>query len=98
MTADSTDPTINIDRCYCEQKPFEELLTLARSEQLGLLELSRRTGCGTHCGWCIAYLRQALLTGETMFHYLLPKEELPDQSEARQPDAPIYGDIGENIQ
>jgi bacterioferritin-associated ferredoxin len=81
QTPDLADPSINIDRCYCEQKPFAELLSLARNENLSLLELSRRTGCGTHCGWCIAYLRRALQTGETSFHYLLPKEELPHDDE-----------------
>jgi bacterioferritin-associated ferredoxin len=77
LTNDSIDPTINIDRCYCEQKPFAELLILARNENLSLSGLSRRTGCGTHCGWCIAYVRRGMQTGETVFHYLLPKEELP---------------------
>ena len=73
--------TINIDRCYCEQKTFEMLIALAKRENLDMRGLARREGCGTHCGWCIAYLRKGLRTGETKFDYLLPKEEL-DQEDA----------------
>jgi bacterioferritin-associated ferredoxin len=67
---------INIDRCYCEQKTFESLLTIAHAHDLDLCELSEREGCGTHCGWCIAYLRRGMATGEIAFDYLLPKENL----------------------
>jgi len=67
---------ITIDRCYCEQKSFDALLTIAQRDQLSLCELARQEGCGTHCGWCVAYLRRALQTGETAFHDLLDKEPL----------------------
>lgn len=66
-----------IDRCYCEKKTFAHLLATAREHSLDLVGLSRREGCGTHCGWCVAYLRRALETGETGFTQLLPKEPLP---------------------
>ncbi len=68
--------SITIDRCYCEGKPFAELVPLAQREHLDICELARREGCGTHCGWCVAYLRRALVTGETSFHELLDKEAL----------------------
>ena len=67
---------ITIDRCYCEQKSFDALLTIAQRDQLSLSTLARQEGCGTHCGWCVAYLRRALQTGETAFHDLLDKEPL----------------------
>ncbi len=67
---------IKIDRCYCEDKPFADLLAIATAERLDLPALAAREGCGTHCGWCVAYLRQALRTGETAFSELLPKEPL----------------------
>lgn len=67
---------INIDRCYCEVKSFAELLEIAERDNLDLLGLARQEGCGTHCGWCVAYLRRALQTGETVFHAYLPKESL----------------------
>jgi len=67
---------IAIDRCYCEDKPFGDLIDIARRERIDLRELAHREGCGTHCGWCVAYLRRALRTGETVFHELLAKEPL----------------------
>lgn len=66
----------NIDRCYCEKKTFAALVDRARAEGLDLRGLARREGCGTHCGWCVAYLRRALQTGQTAFSELLPKEPL----------------------
>jgi bacterioferritin-associated ferredoxin len=72
----STSDEINIDRCYCEQMTFVQLLALARREGLGVAGLAALTGCGTHCGWCVAYLGRALQTGDVVFHELLPKEEI----------------------
>ena len=69
---------ITIDCCYCEQKTFADLLVIARREWLDLPALAAREGCGTHCGWCVAYLRRSLITGEIAFHDLLPKEPLDD--------------------
>ena len=69
---------ITIDRCYCEQKSFAELYATARRERLDIRMLAAREGCGTHCGWCVAYLRRCLITGETTFHDLLAKEPLDD--------------------
>ena len=43
---------------------------------VSIRELAAREGCGTHCGWCVAYLRRALRTGETVFHEILAKEPL----------------------
>jgi bacterioferritin-associated ferredoxin len=65
-----------IDRCLCENKPFAELLEVASREGLGLSVLAEREGCGTHCGWCVAYLRRGLRTGESSFAVLLAKEPL----------------------
>jgi len=67
---------IRIDRCLCEDKPFAKLLEVARREALTLPALAEREGCGTHCGWCVAYLRRGLRTGETVFGELLEKEPL----------------------
>jgi bacterioferritin-associated ferredoxin len=69
-------PSIHINRCYCIGKPFTELLAIARAQQLTLLELAEQEQCGVSCGWCVAYLRRMLQTGETDFHMLLPKESL----------------------
>ena len=67
---------MRIDRCVCEGKQFGELLAVARAEGLELRELAEREGCGTHCGWCVAYLRRALATGEVVFSEIIPKETL----------------------
>lgn len=67
-----------IDRCYCEKKTFTSLLDIAARESLTLRQLAEREGCGTHCGWCVAYLRRALETGQTGFDQTFPKEPLPD--------------------
>lgn len=69
-------PSVCIDRCLCENKPFALLVSVARGHGLGLRDLAEREGCGTHCGWCVAYLRRALETGESSFSELLPKEPL----------------------
>jgi bacterioferritin-associated ferredoxin len=69
-------PSYVIDRCMCEQKTFAALASQAASEHLDLKALSQKTGCGTHCGWCVAYLRRTLATGQTVFHELLPKEQI----------------------
>ena len=70
---------MRIDRCVCEAKPFGELLRLARRDRIVDAEgLARVTGCGTHCGWCVAYIRRMLVTGESVFHEVLPKERLDD--------------------
>ena len=67
---------IQIDRCMCEQKTFAALVETARTHCLDLRGLAAREGCGTHCGWCVAYLRQALASEQVVFTELLPKEEL----------------------
>ncbi|MHB8627811.1 MAG: (2Fe-2S)-binding protein [Aggregatilineales bacterium] len=77
MTSSSTD--IAIDRCYCEDKPFRYLIDIARRDRIDLRELAQQEGCGTHCGWCVAYLRRALCTGQTVFHELLDKESLDNR-------------------
>ncbi len=68
--------SITIDRCYCEDKAFATLIEIARAEHLDLAGLAAHEGCGTHCGWCVAYVRRALATGQTTFHDLLAKERL----------------------
>ena len=68
--------SVLIDRCLCEAKPFAFLFEVARCEAMTLPALAEREGCGTHCGWCVAYLRRGLRTGETVFSELLEKEPL----------------------
>jgi len=69
-----------IDKCYCIDATFESLVAQAKRDNLTLPQLADQAGCGLRCGWCIAYLRRALETGEIGFDTLLPKErlELPE--------------------
>lgn len=54
-----------VDRCVCMDVPFERLKTLAAGTGATLTELSRRTGCGQGCGFCIPYIELMLSTGQT---------------------------------
>jgi bacterioferritin-associated ferredoxin len=63
-----------IDRCYCTQRTFKELIEIAERDNLDMPELCEQEGCGLNCGWCVAYLKQALLTGQTGFAELLDRE------------------------
>jgi bacterioferritin-associated ferredoxin len=75
---------MKIDRCVCENRTFSELALVARREELRDAEgLAAATGCGTHCGLCVAYVRRMLVTGETVFREILPKEELRERPEIR---------------
>jgi len=68
---------VKIDRCVCENCTFAELADIARARGLDTVEaLAAATGCGTHCGLCVAYTRRMLVTGEVVFQQILPKEEL----------------------
>ncbi len=53
-----------IDRCICHEVTFAALRSLAEGGA-DLPELQRRTGCGSSCGLCLAYLARMLATGET---------------------------------
>ena len=54
-----------IDKCYCIDVTFEALVAQAQRDNLTLPQLAQQAGCGLRCGWCVAYLRRALRTGET---------------------------------
>jgi bacterioferritin-associated ferredoxin len=72
---------MRIDRCVCENRTFADLALVARRDDIRDAEgLAAETGCGTHCGLCVAYVRRMLATGETVFRELLPKEELKEGS------------------
>ena len=67
----SSRPAVQIDRCVCLNRRFEDLLPVALARGLGLADLMRETGCGDQCGLCRPYLRRMLSTGETVFHQIL---------------------------
>jgi len=65
---------MGVDRCYCRQVSLADLVRLSREEGADLPELVRRTGCGSVCGLCRAYVLVALRTGRTDLP-IMPDEE-----------------------
>lgn len=57
-----------VNRCVCHKKTFEELMELARVNQIKSLgEMIDRGWCGTNCGLCHPYIESMLKTGDTEF-------------------------------
>jgi len=60
-----------VDRCVCHSVTLGELKALAdelrarTGLEVGVQDLSRRTGCCTGCGMCRVYVERMLRTGET---------------------------------
>jgi bacterioferritin-associated ferredoxin len=52
-------------------RPFAELLPMARAQDWDLQALTAQTGCGGSCGLCRPYLRRMLATGEVVFHEII---------------------------
>ncbi|MFW6061075.1 MAG: hypothetical protein ACODAQ_12915 [Phycisphaeraceae bacterium] len=73
-----------IDRCICTRRTFADLLAVARRDGLSLDQLAACTGASRHCGRCRPYLRRGLRTGETVFHQLLPAEDVAPADSARR--------------
>jgi bacterioferritin-associated ferredoxin len=63
---------IEIDRCICFEKKFVELKISAERDHLDAEEIQSRYGCGSCCGLCRPYIERMLVTGETVFHEILP--------------------------
>jgi bacterioferritin-associated ferredoxin len=64
-------PPVRIDRCVCTGLSFAALLRAAQSSDWSLEQLQCHTGAGESCGMCRPYLREAMRTGQTVFHQLL---------------------------
>jgi bacterioferritin-associated ferredoxin len=62
---------VDISRCICMDRPFAELLPMARAQAWDLQALTAQTGCGGSCGLCRPYLRRMLATGEVVFHEII---------------------------
>lgn len=71
-----------IDRCVCFQRPFSELLAIAKKTGARTLEeLQEETEFGLSCRLCNPYVRRMLKTGETVFTELID-EELPPKAKS----------------
>ena len=77
---------MSVDRCVCHDVTFEQLKNEAArlGPQTSVETLAKRTGAGTSCGLCRAYLELMLKTGRTSFAVLdeagQPSDQASDES------------------
>lgn len=66
-----------IDRCVCFERPFTELLEVARRTGAATLDaLQEETEFGLSCRLCNPYVRRMLATGQTRFTETIADEPL----------------------
>ena len=84
-----------IDHCVCTGQSFASLLAKATQQCIRLSELIEATGSGSRCTRCLPYLRATFLTGQVVFHELLPEEGSgpADDASACPPLPEPYGRI-----
>jgi NAD(P)H-nitrite reductase large subunit len=69
---------ICVDRCVCFDRPFVELLQIARATGVTTMEaLQEETDFGLACRICNPYVRRMLRTGQTTFDVLLSDADEP---------------------
>jgi bacterioferritin-associated ferredoxin len=67
-----------IDRCYCFQKRFAQLKTVAdKTGAETVHDLQQRVEFGNNCGLCHPYVRRMLRTGDTTFQQVIREEDEP---------------------
>lgn len=67
---------MNIDRCYCYEKSFEQLKAVAdETGAASIDELQEHVTFGENCELCHPYVRRMLATGETVFHEVLEEDD-----------------------
>lgn len=67
-----------IDRCLCFDRPFGQLLAIARDRgAFTPEELCEHVDFGLRCGLCRPYVRRALATGQITFSELLVEDPQP---------------------
>ncbi|PEN12787.1 (2Fe-2S)-binding protein [Longibacter salinarum] len=69
---------MNIDRCYCFQKPFVELRAIAETTgATSVEELQQHVEFGKKCQLCHPYVRRMLRTGDTSFDEIIREQDEP---------------------
>jgi bacterioferritin-associated ferredoxin len=58
----------------CFGVSFAEILELARPKGWTEKDVEQALGCGSACGMCKPYIREALRTGEVSFDKLIPPD------------------------
>ncbi len=71
---------MHIDRCYCFEKTFAELKTVAEATgATRVAALQEHVVFGQQCTLCHPYVRRMLRTGATVFHEILTEEDEPNE-------------------
>jgi hypothetical protein len=71
---------ICVDRCVCFDRPFAELLAIAKKTSSTTLEaLQEETEFGLACRICNPYVRRMLKTGQASFDEILTDDDEPRQ-------------------
>lgn len=69
-----------VDRCVCHERPFAELLAVARRTGASTaVELQRHVDFGRGCGTCLPYVELVLATGRTSLPVLPAVEAGPEE-------------------
>ena len=72
---------MNIDRCYCFQKRFETLKTVAEATgATSVTALQAHVEFGQRCTLCHPYVRRMLRTGDVVFHEIIEEADEPEES------------------
>lgn len=67
-----------IDRCYCFQKRFAELKSVAEDTGASNVDdLQKQVVFGQNCKLCHPYVRRMLRTGNTTFRQVIREEDEP---------------------
>ncbi len=67
-----------IDRCYCFQKRFAELKSVADDTGASSIDdLQKQVVFGQNCKLCHPYVRRMLRTGTTTFQQVIREEDEP---------------------
>jgi NAD(P)H-nitrite reductase large subunit len=76
-----------VDRCVCFDRPFVDLLAVARAHDIVTLEaLQEETDFGLACRICNPYVRRMLRTGQTTFAELLNESDEPNSVSSDTPE------------
>lgn len=72
-----------IDRCYCYEKTFATLQSVAEETDADSIEdLQTHVTFGENCQLCHPYVRRMLETGQTVFHEVIEEDAATDADSA----------------
>jgi bacterioferritin-associated ferredoxin len=69
---------MKIDRCYCFEKRFADLKTVAEETGAATVQdVQQHVEFGKNCRLCHPYVRRMLRTGQTSFERIIREEDEP---------------------